>query len=231
LATVATGGRLQKRQLYSTNTLIEYAVHCFLAITSRDPQFRRDDIADRMLTMRVLRLTPFLPEAALLEQVKVHRNQIMTELAGYCQEVIRALKQASGRDLISDFRMADFAGFMLTLGAFAGVEDKVRNILQKLAEGQSDFLMEDDPLAELLHLFAEENPGREFSSASLSGLLTSLASAKNINLPFKISARRFGQYLRNNRRELERELVINLSEGRANQRFYSFEIKGDVEHD
>ena len=55
LATIATGGTLKRRAYYTTNSLVDYPVECFLAITSRSPNFRRDDNADRSLMMKVKR--------------------------------------------------------------------------------------------------------------------------------------------------------------------------------
>ena len=57
LATVATGGDVPLRKLYTTNELVRYPVRCFLALTSREPEsMSRDDVADRLLTLKVDRM-------------------------------------------------------------------------------------------------------------------------------------------------------------------------------
>jgi len=69
LATVATGGTIRRRQLYTDNNIIEMPVHCSLAITSRTPHFKRDDVADRLLIMRVERIRDFSSESDRIREV------------------------------------------------------------------------------------------------------------------------------------------------------------------
>jgi hypothetical protein len=48
LAVVATGGNLEKRILHTTNQHKEFPIISTVALTSRTPMFRRDDIAERL---------------------------------------------------------------------------------------------------------------------------------------------------------------------------------------
>jgi hypothetical protein len=75
LAVVATGGMLKRRKYYTTNQLIEYPITAFVAVTSRTPYFRREDVADRLLLFHVERLETFGAESALLGELTAHRNQ------------------------------------------------------------------------------------------------------------------------------------------------------------
>lgn len=52
LAICATGGSVSKRQLYTTNTLVNYPIDCFVEIASRTPYFNRDDVTERLLLLR-----------------------------------------------------------------------------------------------------------------------------------------------------------------------------------
>jgi hypothetical protein len=61
LAIAATRGSVQKRELYTTNKLIDFPIHAFVGITSRTPQYRRDDVADRFLIMKIERLDCYVP--------------------------------------------------------------------------------------------------------------------------------------------------------------------------
>ena len=66
LAVAATGSLIQRRRLYTTNEAVVYRPRCFLAVTSRDPRFRRDDVADRLILLNVERLQQFDEESGLL---------------------------------------------------------------------------------------------------------------------------------------------------------------------
>ena len=69
LAVVATGGMLKRRLLYTTNQLVEFPITAFVAITSRTPHFRREDVADRLLLFHVERLETFGAEGELLSEL------------------------------------------------------------------------------------------------------------------------------------------------------------------
>jgi hypothetical protein len=90
LATVATGGNIKRRALYTTNKLIDIPTRCFLAITSRTPGFRRDDVADRLLLLKLERLNNFISSKTFYEEIIEHRNEIMTEVIRHLQDIIRA---------------------------------------------------------------------------------------------------------------------------------------------
>ena len=73
LATAATGGDVPLRKLYTTNALVRYPVRCFLALTSREPDsLTRDDVADRLLTLKVDRFDKFKSEKHCLAKLMQH---------------------------------------------------------------------------------------------------------------------------------------------------------------
>ena len=55
LATLATGGQIGRRELYTTNRQVTFPIKAFAAVTSRTPPFRRDDVAERLLPIRLAR--------------------------------------------------------------------------------------------------------------------------------------------------------------------------------
>ncbi|MHC5057588.1 MAG: hypothetical protein ACYTKD_23175 [Planctomycetota bacterium] len=83
LAVAATGGSLQRRELYTTNRLVEFPVVASVGITSRTPHFRREDIADRLLLFYLKRLRSFTPESDLLQELENRRDEVMTEVRIY----------------------------------------------------------------------------------------------------------------------------------------------------
>src|SRR4030095_10296480 len=70
LAVLTTGVTWRRREYYTTNNLGEYPITAFVAITSRTPHFRREDIADRLLLFHVERLESFGAPSTLLTDVE-----------------------------------------------------------------------------------------------------------------------------------------------------------------
>ncbi len=136
LAVVATGGSIKRRELYTTNRLVEYPVRAFVGITSRTPYFRREDVADRLLIFYVLRFETFTPESKLLAELEEHRDRVMTEVVGHLQEIVRVLRDRAGKTYPTRFRMADFADFALRLAHAQGWGDHMASIVDCLAGEQ-----------------------------------------------------------------------------------------------
>jgi len=61
LAVTATGHAIRLRRLYTTNEEALYWPRCFIALTSRTPQFRRPDVADRLLILSMAQRSMFAP--------------------------------------------------------------------------------------------------------------------------------------------------------------------------
>ena len=61
---------------------------CFLALTSRTPQFKRDDVADRTVILTVARPGEFIPESVLNVEVQNDRNALMSAIFAQLNEVI-----------------------------------------------------------------------------------------------------------------------------------------------
>lgn len=232
LATVATGGTIKKRVLYTTNKVVEIPARCFLAITSRTPRFRRDDVADRLLIMRVERYPTFIREKHLLDEVTGNRNEIMAGLVPALQEVVRALKQYSDSPVNSGvFRMADFADFALKIARYAGIEDQVKVIFEKLSKEQSRFTLENDPVLDLLESWINkpENINREITSIDLCKELTAIAEEQKINFFFRDKQRAFAQQMGNLKIGLSEYYDITENVGRGRKKYYSFRKKTELE--
>lgn len=198
LAICATGGSVSKRLLYTTNTLVNYPIDCFLGITSRTPYFNRDDVADRLLLLRVRRFAEgqYLSESALKEKVLRQRNRLLTSVVRRLQEVVAALRQTHGREYRTSFRMADFATFALRLADAEGDCCAVESIFRKLQEEQSEFAVEHDQLIALIleWLEKEGNDGREVTAKELYQELSAMARHSERKMPVT-GSRALGQRL------------------------------------
>jgi hypothetical protein len=200
LAICATGGTVSKRVLYTTNTIVDYPIDCFVGITSRTPYFQRDDVADRLLVFHVRRFGEgeFVAESELLDAILKDRNRIMTVVLRRLQEVIKALKETAGRKYKTTFRMADLATFALRIADAAKNMPAVEDIFDRMGEEQAAFTLDGDTLVEMLGLWLrkEANHDREVTAAELYKQLAKLAEDEKVEFAYK-SSRSLGQRLGN----------------------------------
>lgn len=150
LAIAATGGKIMRRGLYTDNELRAFPISAFVAITSRSPHFRREDVADRLLPMHLERRTNFTSEHVMLEKWEGLRNQLMTSIINDLQLIVRDLSEREVSSGTSTSRLADFAQFAQVCSRSLGWEDDISTTLDRLGETQSDFAAEGDSLTLLL---------------------------------------------------------------------------------
>ncbi|OPY83925.1 MAG: hypothetical protein A4E71_02823 [Smithella sp. PtaU1.Bin162] len=227
LAVVATGGKVRKRELYTTNRLVDFTIQCFLAITARTPEFRRDDVADRLLFMRVDRINTFVAERHLLDEIISNRSQIMSEVVLHIQEVITALCMNSGIIESLSFRMADFADFAFKLARYANIKEEVESIFKKLSAEQNQFTLENDPILELLIKWVPDNNGKEVTANDLYRELNAIAQREGIPFPYRDNVQGLLQHINNNMSNLSQFFNISRRRGRARKAFYIFTLKED----
>jgi len=229
LATVATGGSVKRRILYTTNQLMEIPTRSFLAITSRTPQFKRDDVADRLLIMKLERLEQFTNESKLLQEVLKNRNQIMTEVLYYLQYILQALRDHEEADTSGSFRMADFASFSLKVARAMKVEADAEKIFEKLSSEQSSFVTEDDPVFQLLTIWTQKegNAGRWISNKDLCKEFGEIAEKEKIDFRDKGRVKSFAQRMANLRANLREFFEIGERTVGKNKRLFSFTPKGE----
>jgi hypothetical protein len=227
LAVVATGGMLKRRKYYTTNQLIEYPITAFVAVTSRTPYFRREDVADRLLLFHVERLEAFGAESGLLGELTAHRNQLMTTLVGELQRVLAALEKSRDKAYHTTFRIADFAEFVLKV---ADADDKLHEaeaMFERLAQEQLAFTVQDDPVVELLEDWLKDYTGQELTTGQLFIALQTLARYSHRSFDFK-SAVSFGQYLQSNRASLKALFGADERTGGGRKRLWRFAPSPDV---
>ena len=169
---------------------------------------RANDVADRLLILKVDKLSQFVPESDLLMDVLKHRNEIMSEVIYDLQSIVRALKEGKDKDSTASFRMADFANFCLRIGTLWGNEDEVKTVLTKMEYLQNEFHLESDPCSKLLCMWGEENPERELTAAILNSRLAEFAEQKGIDYPYKGNPKSFAQKLRSLRQDFADVLEI-----------------------
>ncbi len=130
LAVYATGLRFRLRKLYTTNSEIAYAPRASLVLTSRDPHFRRPDVAERLLTLFCERPENYVAEDALYAQLARRRNLIWGELLKNAATIADQIAEVEAPPL--PFRMADFASFGWRVFALRGQADEWVKLLARL---------------------------------------------------------------------------------------------------
>jgi hypothetical protein len=225
LAVASTGGSVQRRELYTTNKLIDFPIRAFIALTSRTPSFRRDDIADRRIIMRLGRIRDFKSERQILKDLSRKNEKIMSELLDHIQEILAALKDNSNLQEPLKFRMADFGEFALAIARYAGIEEEVRVIFSKLSLEQAYFTLEQDPIFELLLRWVPQNQGRKLSVSELCKELNSIAINEDIGFPYERNVQSFAQRLSNLKDNLEKVFRVSSRRGHARKTFYQFSLR------
>ena len=92
LARIATGQIIKKRKLFTTNEELEFTVKCFVSLTSRTPQFTRDDVADRLICIYLERYETFQSENNLRTEAILKRNEIMCYIISEIQQMLKMLQ-------------------------------------------------------------------------------------------------------------------------------------------
>jgi hypothetical protein len=219
LATYATGHRYRLRRLYTTNEEVSYSPRAILLLSSRDPHFRRPDVAERLLPFHFRRPESYLPESVLFSELTKRRAQIMGELLTRAGRIADSL---SGIELPAlQFRMADFASFGAAIARAGGKqrEDEWLALLRRLEKMQMNFASEGDSMIEILRSILEsEGVIGPIDTGSLYKKCAALAESES--LPFARSASGFRKHLTNMKRVIEIELEAKVTEDRQSWRRY-----------
>jgi DNA primase catalytic core len=151
LAQVATGQRIERRKLYTTNELARYYPRCFVTLNSREPKFRRDDVVDRLLLFKVERLEHFRSEARILKEIADNRDYLWSELLHNLNMIVKALREDTAEPFTSNYRMADFAELGWRIAKADNAGDLWLSLLGKMQKERSEFLLFEDPIYQVIH--------------------------------------------------------------------------------
>jgi hypothetical protein len=212
--------------LYTTNRLADFPICAVVGVTSRTPTFRREDVAERLLPIYLERLETFGPEADILARIQREREPMLGSLIKDLWHIVRALRDQSGVTHRTEFRMADFADFVLKVAHANSREVEAGGILERLAAEQVAFAAEDEPLVDLIEnwLINDEhvNVEREVGAVLLGSELATMVE-KPWLLPWDYkNPRSFAQYLRSHIDSLRRHFEVKERSGHGGVKLYSF---------
>src|SRR5437660_9161539 len=88
-----------------------------VGVTSRTPNFGREDVAERLLPLKLGRLNSFRPENELLAEVQERRIDLMAAIICDVYKAVVELQKARNERHQLQVRLADFADFALKVGA------------------------------------------------------------------------------------------------------------------
>lgn len=156
LARLATGADIEKRELYTTNDLISYSLDCMLAITSRDPRWKRDDVVRRLLPIRMETIRGSKrPEKLLQGEIVNGREAIWGALLTLLNQVVASIRTRSGEGT-SSHRLADFHWFGSHAAPVLGLQTEFNLAMAALEQAQLSLLGEGDERLELFMLWVKE---------------------------------------------------------------------------
>ena len=211
LARYATGERYRLRRLFSTNEEASYNSKAILLITSRDPQFNRPDVAERLLPLFFQRPEPRKTEEEIFSELEKRRGAIMGSLLTRLGEISDGLENIPVPRLA--FRMADFASFGWRVFAQAKRETEWEDILDRLEKVQAGFASDGDGVILALAALMKKGEIKGVPVRDLFNQCHSIAEAEGFVIPD--SAQAFGRQLSTLRRVIEIELDVKFRETRG----------------
>jgi len=224
LAAIATGSGLDKRELYTTNGLRREVPRCWLSLTSRDPPFRRDDVADRTLVFRVERVEDgFVGMGDYLNEVTDHRNLLWSTYIDNLQSILAEYHRRDTSSMSSSHRMADWAIFA-KIAADALDVTQIDDLLEMMETERATFALENETWANHIADWVSENPDDANTWRKASSLSEKLSEiAQSNGSVFDMSGRGLGSKLSTYHEELSELYNLEIDEsGRANQ--YRFAV-------
>lgn len=200
-----TAGVWNKRRLYTDDESMVIKPHAFIAIASKNPaSFRREDVADRCVILRLERRSEFSSFKALVQGIKDDRPRLFGEYLWYLNRIVAVLREDGDALLSQDetHRMADFAALARVVGRVLDWPEGTVDELMLALQGERDaFINEEDPLLDVLEKWIAYRPrggvgnvGREVTAVQLATELDTLAQAMQI--PWKHTQRTIAQKIR-----------------------------------
>jgi len=153
LAKLATGSEIERRKLYTTNDLISYRPDCFLMMTSRTTPWKRDDVARRIIPIRMETIKGSnLPEGALRRALMTQRPRIWGAVLMILNDVVATIREDTGA-FVSHHRLADFHWFGRNASKVLGIPEDFEDAMIALEREQSEFLAEGDDRLDLFRIW------------------------------------------------------------------------------
>jgi hypothetical protein len=158
---ISTGTKSEERTLYTNKGVTRINPDVFIGITTKWPYFSREDFLQRCLIIRLTNNGKNVSSKSIRKAVIRKRNRMWYELLNDLNKIVRRLKKRqSNSPKTVDFRMADWAEFLLR-GLPMNKHAYVNKLFSKTNRDQIDFLMESNSLALPLSEWLKENKNHD----------------------------------------------------------------------
>lgn len=205
LASTATGSADIRRELFTTMDMKQTTPDCFIALTSRDPPFRRDDVADRTVVFRVTRLDNFVGMRGFLNPVSNNRDSLWSVYLDNLNEIVAEMQDTDMLSMVSTHRMSDWAAFAKVVGNALDIGG-VDETLDVMQQERALFALEDDSLFRTLRKWlsdrSTDSRGIKWQAGDLLDELDQYAMDNNIDFTYN-RAQTLGKRLNNVSEEMD----------------------------
>jgi hypothetical protein len=228
----ATSGEVRRRKLFTNQDEIVTQPHVFLALTTRDPKFKRDDVVDRLLLFNMMKIKSLKGRSMLCGALIRNRDAILSETFHNLNSALKLLAARKDWDPCATFRAADWDIFMQKIHDDQG-RPAFTTLMNKMNREKRAFSIEDDDLYVLLHgrCYTQNRPFMKLSASELYTELVAEAEAlrmKTFRERYKSPAS-LARRLANIKEELDDEFEITIEDGNNRQRFYTIKEKSPRE--
>ncbi len=157
LASVATGAKIQERELYTNMGLKEGRLNSWLAINSRDPKFKRDDIVDRLLIFYVERLEENIDPKLLTKTIIKNQDVLWSEYMDDLNKIISVWKKTDEGQIRSQHRIVSWVVFArIVTEALDLDKKKIDSLIDSMLMEKALFSLSDDPIVNALRKYRDE---------------------------------------------------------------------------
>lgn len=219
LCAYATAGGWRRRKKYQDAQVIDIRPNCFVGITSRNPvTFRRDDVADRCVIIRMTRRNDKTDPKDVLTAIQDQRPRLLGEWLYNLNRILKVFPEVPAGGYSE--RLAGFSRFYAACHKAIGLVE-AQDVMDAAQAERDVLVVEDDPLVDMLDRWVENtnNRGREVDSLTLFAELKPVA--ENMGVPFYNNTRTFGKRLQFCITALERKFKVQ-SRYIEHKRFYRF---------
>lgn len=211
--------------LYTDREVVKLKPKVFLAITTREAKFKRDDLVSRLILFNTKKITKALSRNYLFKTLSENRDKMMSEVLINLNSIIKLLKMQKEDNPPGKSRIADFELFIKKIS-----RDYERSLLSVISEDMTTtkdiFTLEGDPLYEILNHTVNEQWEviENISSYDLhernlttADILKMADYKKRYKSPLSLAKR-----LNSIKDELNKVMIFKTWMERARQRKYSF---------
>jgi rubredoxin len=228
LCAAVTGATEDKRELYTDRSQVRFTLDSFVAITSREPKFRRDDVVRRLLLFNTKEITQSLGRSYLWGSLRENRDRIMSEVLVNLNTIVRILKDRRGKPEppCSCRMIADWESLVKKMCLTSPAKLVLLQCMLKMRDRKSFFALEDEPLQWVLEEIVYHDNARLYkkSATDLYRELYAKAEAmkvKDFSERYK-NPKSLGKHLARLRPELEKEYTMVVETPRKAGHIYSF---------